>query len=44
MLAAAAVSSKIKTEKCPLDFAIRMSLGTSESVVSVVQWRQMEFL
>lgn len=29
----------IKTGRCPLDFMIR-SLGTSDNVVSVVQWRQ----
>lgn len=44
MLDVAVVSSKVKTEEYPLDFAIRRSLGTSESVVSVVQWRQKEFL
>lgn len=42
MLDAALISSKIKTKKCPLAFAIRRSLGASESIISVVQWRQKE--
>lgn len=43
MLDVAVASDKIKTEKCSLDFAIGRSLGTLESIISVVQWRQ-EFL
>lgn len=39
MFDATVASSKLKTEKCPWDFLIR-SLGTSESIISVVQWRQ----
>lgn len=42
MLDAALISYKIKTKKCPLAFAIRRSLGTSGSIISVVQWRQKE--
>lgn len=42
MLDAALISRKLKAKKCPLAFAMRKSLGTSESIISV-QWRQKEF-